>query len=374
LLKRKDQAILPAMSDYPFLSNAFLDSLENSGSVGADTGWLPAHLELDNARGATAFMPTYVKTHSYGEYVFDWAWADAYQRNGLDYYPKLVSAIPFSPATGPRVVFSGEGDRQQACQSLFQAARELADAEQAHSWHLLFPDAQTLDWFKHPELMLRTGVQYHWFNRGYESFEHFLATFASRKRKMVKRERRRVGEQGIAVEVLPGTAIDANLWQFFYQLYQSTYRKRSGNNGYLSPSFFLQLGEAMADNIAMAVARKDGQPIACALYFHGGDTLYGRYWGCAAEYDYLHFELCYYQGIEYAIKQGLQRFDAGAQGEHKIVRGFEPVPTHSLHWIRHPGFATAIGDFLDRETLEIKRYIEQAKTGLPYKQEKENAL
>jgi len=373
LINTKDKAIFCAMSDYPFLSSAFLNSLENSGCVGADTGWLPAHINLDDADNS-AFMPTYVKTHSWGEYVFDWAWADAYQRNGVDYYPKLVSAIPFSPATGPRVVFSGEGDRQQACQNLFQTVRELADAEQAHSWHLLFPDTETLDWFKHPELMLRTGVQYHWLNRGYESFEHFLSTFTSRKRKMVKRERRRVGEQGIAVEVLPGSAIDTRLWQFFYQLYQSTYRKRSGNVGYLSPRFFLQLGESMADNIAMAVARKDGQAIACALYLHGGDTLYGRYWGCAAEYDYLHFELCYYQGIEYAIEQGLQRFDAGAQGEHKIVRGFEPVPTHSLHWIRHPGFATAIGDFLDRETMEIKRYIEQAKTGLPYKQERQNAL
>ncbi|OUS13522.1 GNAT family N-acetyltransferase [Gammaproteobacteria bacterium 53_120_T64] len=359
------------MSDYPFLSSAFLDSLEHSGSVGPDTGWLPAHVRLEDAPDNSAFMPTYVKTHSWGEYVFDWAWADAYQRNGLDYYPKLVSAIPFSPATGPRVVFNGQGDRRQVCQNLFQQVRELADEQRAHSWHLLFPDADTLDWFQHPELMLRTGVQYHWLNRGYESFEHFLAGFASRKRKMVKRERRRVGEQGIDVELLAGSAIDPELWRFFYQLYQSTYRKRSGNGGYLSQAFFLQLGASMADNIAMAVARKQGQPIACALYFHGDDTLYGRYWGCAEEYDFLHFELCYYQGIEYAIQRGLQRFDAGAQGEHKIVRGFEPLATHSLHWIRHPGFATAIGDFLDRETVEIKRYIEQAKSALPYKQEEQ---
>ncbi len=357
------------MSDYPFLCTAFLNSLENSGSVGPNTGWLPAHLELCDDANNTAFMPTYVKTQSWGEYVFDWAWADAYQRNGLDYYPKLVSAIPFSPATGPRVRFTGENDCQQACQSLFQAVRELADVEQASSWHLLFPDAQTLAWFEHPELMLRTGVQYHWLNHDYENFDHFLANFTSRKRKMVKRERRRIGEQGISIEVLPGAEINIEMWAFFYQFYQSTYLKRSGNSGYLSEAFFLQLGETMPENIALAVASKDGQAIACALYFHSSDTLYGRYWGCLGEYDYLHFELCYYQGIEYAIRKGIQRFDAGAQGEHKILRGFEPVPTHSLHWIRHPGFATAIADFLERETIDINRYINQAASALPYKHE-----
>lgn len=356
------------MSNYPFLSKAFLQSLETSGSVGVNTGWQPAHVELIHAEGS-AFMPTYVKTHSWGEYVFDWAWADAYQRNGLNYYPKLVSAIPFSPATGPRVAFTGSGEHRQACKALFDQVKELAEERQASSWHLLFPDAETLSCFEHPELMLRTGVQYHWLNRNYASFDDFLAGFTSRKRKTVKRERRRIDEQGIQVEILPGENIDPTLWALFYQLYQSTYLKRSGSGGYLSQSFFVQLGKAMPENIAMSVAKIDDKIIACALYFHDADTLYGRYWGCAGEYDCLHFELCYYQGIEYAIEKGLTRFDAGAQGEHKILRGFEPVETHSLHWIRHPDFASAIADFLARETAEIKRYMNQASLALPYKQE-----
>ena len=358
------------MSDYPFLKKAFLDTLENSASVGPNTGWQPAHIEIGETPSTGAFIPNYIKTHSWGEYVFDWAWADAYQRNGLDYYPKLVSAIPFSPATGPRVVFGSDAhaQREQICKTLFQQIQDLAETENASSWHLLFPDADTLGWFKHPDLMLRTGVQYHWINRNYDSFADFLSNFTSRKRKMVKRERRRISEQGIEIEILEGRDINPTLWAFFYRLYQSTYLKRSGNEGYLTPQFFSQLGENMPEHLSMAVASIGDENIACALYLHDGETLYGRYWGCTAEYDYLHFELCYYQGIEYAIQKGLKRFDAGAQGEHKVLRGFEPVKTHSLHWIRHPGFAQAIDDFLQRETVEINRHISQAQAVLPYKQ------
>ena len=376
------------MNTYPFLKKTFLNILENSRSVGPNTGWQPAHIHIDgspqvdgapqvdatpqtpNKPKTSAFMPTYIKTHSWGEYVFDWAWADAYQRNGLDYYPKLLSAIPFSPTTGPRVALSGDGQSPCAvtCRALFQEIQDLAEAEKASGWHLLFPDADTLEAFAHPDLMLRTGVQYHWINRNYTCFADFLASFTSRKRKMVNRERRRIKEQGIQVQVLEGPEIPPSLWAFFFRLYQSTYRKRSGSDGYLTPDFFTQLGESMPEHVAMAVASIDGEHLACALYLHDSETLYGRYWGCTAEYDYLHFELCYYQGIEYAIRRGLQRFDAGAQGEHKVLRGFEPVKTHSLHWIRHPGFAQAIAGFLAQETQEINRHINQASAVLPYKQ------
>ena len=217
--------------------------------------------------------------------------------------------------------------------------------------------------------MRRSGVQFHWFNRDYQCFDDFLATFVSRKRKMVRKERRRIAEQNIEIKVIEGTEIDPDLWAFFYRLYQNTYLKRSGGGGYLTAEFFVCLGETLADNLAMAVASKDGERIACALYFHDADTLYGRYWGCVREYEYLHFELCYYQGIDYAIAHHLHKFDAGAQGEHKVLRGFEPVETHSLHWIKHPGFAEAIKEFLDQERRDNSRYIASVHSVLPYKQD-----
>jgi uncharacterized protein len=349
------------LPDYPFLSPTFLEALEASGSASAATGWEARHLRLP----AGTFMPLYVKTHSYGEYVFDWAWAEAYHRNGLAYYPKLVSAIPFTPVTGPRL----QGPQAPGCgAALFERVRELAAATGASGWHLLFPDAGTRALFDGLGLLERSGVQFHWGNRGYRDFDDFLATFTARKRKMVRRERERVAAQGLRVEMVPGTALDAGLWDFFYRMYQSTYRKRSGTGGYLTRDFFVRIGAALREQIALAVAYDGSEPVAAALYLHDQERLYGRYWGSLRDYECLHFELCCYQGIEFAIRRGLRRFDAGAQGEHKIARGFEPVETWSLHWIRQPEFARAIADFLARERAHLQGYLAQARALLPYRE------
>jgi len=352
------------VAGYPFLAAEFLAALEDSGSVTAATGWTPRHLA---ARPGRPFMPLYVKTHSYGEYVFDWAWADAYHRNGLAYYPKLVTAIPFSPVTGPRLRPAATPDPDCGA-ALFAAVQEIAAATGASSWHLLFPDADTRNRFAGLGLLERIGVQFHWPNRGYRDFDDFLDTCTARKRKMVRRERARIAAQGLQVEMLPGTAIDAGLWDFCYRMYQTTYRKRSGTGGYLARDFFARIGAALRDQIVLAVARVGGEPVAAALYFHDEEHLYGRYWGSVREYECLHFELCCYQGIDFAIRHGLRRFDAGAQGEHKLARGFEPVETWSLHWIRDQRFAVAIADFLARERAHLQRYIEEARALLPYRQ------
>lgn len=352
---------------YPFLSEPFLDALEASGSVGTGTGWQPCHLRQESAGKLEALMPLYSKTHSYGEYVFDWSWASAYQRHGLAYYPKLVTAIPFTPVTGPRVLFGADADRSRVCPELLERVIDQARRVGASGWHLLFPDQQLLDLFRDQRLQHRQGVQFHWFNRGYADFDAFLGTLSARKRKMLRRERRRVAEQGVSVEMLEGAAISASLWDFFYQLYQDTYLKRSGSRGYLRPAFFHRIGRELGQQVLMAVAYLGGEPIACSLFFRDDQCLYGRYWGCRRDLDCLHFELCYYQGIDYAITRGLRRFDAGAQGEHKILRGFEPVRTHSLHWLADPGFARAVGRFLDEERHQVEDYIDQARALLPYR-------
>ena len=352
------------LSEYPFLATEFLAALEDSGSVAAATGWAPHHVP---ALGQQPFMPLYVKTHSYGEYVFDWAWADAYHRNGLAYYPKLVTAIPFSPVTGPRLRPPPDALDPDCGAALFDAVREIAAATGASGWHLLFPDAETRALFAGLGLLERVGVQFHWHNRGYRDFDDFLGTFTARKRKMVRRERARVAAQGLRVEMLPGGAIDAGLWDFFYRMYRSTYRKRSGTGGYLTGDFFTRIGVALREQIALAVAFDGSAPVAAALYLYDRENLYGRYWGSVRDYECLHFELCYYQGIDFAIRHGLRRFDAGAQGEHKIARGFEPVETWSLHWIRDRQFAIAIADFLARERAHLQRYTEEARALLPYR-------
>ncbi|HBD11562.1 MAG TPA: GNAT family N-acetyltransferase [Porticoccaceae bacterium] len=357
------------MANYPFLETQFLDILAASQSVGPDTGWHARHIAIGDADRPTAFMPTYLKDHSWGEYVFDWAWADAYHRHGLSYYPKLVSAIPFTPVSGPRVRYATDANRQTLARALIDAAIEQVEEFGASGWHLLFPDEQTLTDFSDERLLRREGVQFHWRNRNYESFQHFLDQFVSRKRKMVRRERRRILEQDIQIKLLEGSEIGTELWDFFYRLYQTTYLKRSGNRGYLTAEFFQMLGSRMPDQVVMALASESEQPVACALYLRDDDTLFGRYWGCIKEYDCLHFELCYYQGIEYAIERGLSRFDAGAQGEHKILRGFEPVTTYSLHWLAHLGFTGAIDQFLTQERADNQRYIESARSVLPYRQE-----
>jgi predicted N-acyltransferase len=363
---------------YPFLRHEFLQALEDSGSACDTSGWYPVHLSLQhdsvvpegssNAadKNSAALMPLYLKDHSMGEYVFDHAWANAYHQNGLEYYPKLVTAIPFTPSTGPRVR-SQQPLNQDECITFIDEVISVATDTGASSWHFLFPSSEHRQLFKDPRLLQRSGVQYHWHNRDYQHFDDFLATMNSRKRKMVRKERADVAAQGIRVSIEMGANISPDLWALFYQLYERTYAKRNGSRGYLTEAFFTQIAQDMPEQIAMAVAWIDDQPVACALYFFDDETLYGRYWGSVGEFSYLHFELCYYTGIEFAISRGLQRYDAGAQGEHKIIRGFQPIETYSLHWIKHPGFRDAIARFLVEEKAGIARHIEQATAMLPYK-------
>jgi uncharacterized protein len=314
-----------------------------------------------------AAMPCYLKTHSYGEYVFDWAWADAYQRHGVRYYPKLLSAIPFTPATGPRLLIAADADRERVLDCLLDAIGEELAHHRASSWHLLFPEQELADSLAERGLALRTGVQYHWQNPGYRDFDDFLDTLVSRKRKSLRRERRLVREQDVQLRQLRGSDIDAAMWDRFHRFYQMTYARRSGHGGYLEREFFHALGAAMPDNILLVIAEHRGKAVAGALNLIGADTLYGRYWGCTESFDQLHFETCYYQGMDFCMREGLRRFDAGAQGEHKLARGFAPVLTHSCHLIAHEGFRSAIEEFLRRERESIIGYRDAAMRELPYR-------
>ncbi len=357
-----------AGTDYPFLRHEFLLALETSASTSTETGWQPCHLTLYRGAELIALLPLYLKSHSYGEYVFDWGWADAWHRHGKEYYPKLTSAIPFTPATGPRLCVATGEDRALIFNAVIEAIAALAKQQQASSWHLLFPELEDARQLEKLGASLRQASQFHWFNRGYSCFEDFLAAFNSRKRKSLRRERRRVEEQGISLRVVEGADISAADWERFYHFYQMTYAKRSGHGGYLNREFFLQIGASMPQHCVMILAYQNQRAVAGSLCFKSSNTLYGRYWGCEQELDCLHFEACYYQGIEYCIRHGLQRFDPGAQGEHKIQRGFEPISTWSSHWIADADFARAIADFTQREQTHIGEYIEQASTYLPFKQ------
>lgn len=356
--------------DYPFLQHSFLTSMEQSGCTAQDTGWTPHHLLLCYQEQPIAALPTFIKTHSYGEFVFDWAWADAYRRYGFNYYPKLVCAAPFTPASGPRMLCAKDSPLSpNDIAERLQSQMELRCHEQAwSSIHLNFPSQDESALWDQLGWHQRLGVQYHWFNRGYRDFEDYLDRFASRKRKNLRKERQKVFDQGLSLRRLEGTQITSELMDTFYRFYHLTYLKRSGRHGYLNREFFHLIQQRMADQIMMVLAYQGEDLVAAALNFKDQHTLYGRYWGCYREYDFLHFETCYYQGIEYCIEQGLQRFDPGAQGEHKIQRGFEPVATWSNHWIREPAFRDAIKAFLIQERAQIEAYIEQARTGLPFKE------
>lgn len=360
-----------AGSDYPFLRHEFLLTLERSESVGAQSGWQPLHMLVERGGGTPqllACMPLYAKTNSMGEYVFDWAWADAYRRHGLDYYPKLLTAIPFTPCAGPRLCLAPGLELAELLPQLVAAVQALAGRMHASSWHLLFPEPPLRDALVAQGLMLRSGCQYQWFNRGYRDFEHFLDSFSSRKRKNLRKERAQVAAAGIGFEHVEGAQITAQQWQCFYRFYQSTYLVR-GRAPYLNEDFFVQLGQCLPGHLLLVLAHRDGQYIAGALFFKGGGTLYGRYWGCTEEFRFLHFETCYYQGIDYCINNGYARFDSGAQGEHKIQRGFQPVPTWSCHWIAHPDFAQAIGRFLEEEQTHVSEYAERAAEYLPFRKD-----
>ena len=362
-----------ANSRYPFIQHQFLQALEASGSASPDNGWTPQHLVLRNGQDEImAVMPAYLKDHSWGEYVFDWAWADAYQRNRFPYYPKLLSAIPFTPSVGPRLLINQDYDRVEIGPVFIEAVTQFCRQEQLSSWHILFPEEEMLAALDAIEnrgapLLRRSGLQYHWYNREYDSFEHFLGEMKARKRNSIRKERAKIADQGIRFRWVNGGEIGEKELIEFYTFYHATYMKR-GQYGYLNQTFFEEICRAMPDQVMINFAQLDGENIAAALFFKDEKTLYGRYWGCIEEFKHLHFETCYYQGIDYCIEQGLTHFDSGAQGEHKIQRGFEPIETVSYHWIGHPAFCEAIQNFVEEERPQILRYIEEAKRYLPFKQ------
>ncbi|MCG6974920.1 MAG: GNAT family N-acetyltransferase [Acidiferrobacterales bacterium] len=350
----------------PFLRHEFLLALEQTGCVGDGTAWQPRHLLLIEKGTLVGAVPLYLKYDSYGEYVFDWAWANAYQQNGLSYYPKLVAAVPFTPVTGSRML-ANPGEHQDTIRrQLIEAALALANSLNVSSLHWLFtPSSETGLLVQHQHLK-RTGYQFHWANAGYSSFDDFLETFSSSKRKKVKRERRHVRDAGIEMEIVEGRAIDDNLWRKFYAFYRSTIECR-GAIPYLNLDFFREIGRSMADNIVLVLARQEDRYVAGALNLKGRDTLFGRYWGSLEEYNSLHFETCYYRAIDYCIENDLQRFEAGAQGEHKLSRGFLPSSTYSAHWLRHPEFYRAISEFLEREQHGVEDYVDLLERHSPYK-------
>lgn len=351
-----------AGADNPFVSHAFLSALESSGSATVKTGWQPIPIAIDGADGRLAgVMPAYLKSHSQGEYIFDHSWADAYENAGGHYYPKLLIAVPFSPVPGPRVLT----DSLDTARGLIAAAEVLVQQNGLSSAHANFLTREQADIFEAGDWIIREGTQFHWANNGYATFDDFLAALSSRKRKAIRKERAAAVE-GLEIVHLSGAAISEAHWDAFWHFYQDTGARKWGRP-YLTRHFFSEIGATMADRILLMLAMRDGQPIAGALNFIGADTLYGRYWGCSEDVPFLHFELCYYQAIEAAIARGLSRVEAGAQGEHKLARGYVAVPTWSAHFIPDPNFRRAIADFVARERLAVERQIKFLGTMAPFK-------
>ena len=351
---------------YPGLLHGFLSALEDSGSIGEGTGWRALYVTCSDQAGLCGAMACFLKTDSYGEYVFDWAWADAFHRHGLEYYPKCITAVPFTPATGPRILIRGGADRGDVSQHLIQTVFDELKSR-VSSWHILFPDdASTTQFQEQGDWIERHGVQFHWFNQDFADFDAHLATFNSKRRKEARRERRRVAEQGITFERVSGAELDEAALESLFQCYQMTYRVR-GSRGYLTRAFFELAANRIPDSLQVAFAVHSGRRIAMSLCLKDQTTLYGRYWGALYDVDCLHFETCFHQWIEYAIEQGIRRFDPGAQGEHKIARGFQPVKTRSLHWIGEPEFARAIGEFVTRERAHVGQYFAACDEATPFK-------
>jgi len=356
----------PAKFD-PFVTHAFLSALEASGSITPETGWLPRHLLLNDEGGQlVAAMPSYLKSHSMGEFVFDHGWADAYERAGYDYYPKLLSAVPVTPVPGRRFLIGPDGDPVQSQQTLTQGAIELTKRLKASSLHITFLDDAQSEGASQQGLLLRSGLQYHFSNPGFATFDDFLATLASRKRKTLKRERRDGLADGISIEWLTGADITQAHWDAFFAFYMDTGGRKWGSP-YLNRRFFSLLGEAMADRCLLVMAKRAGRYIAGALNMIGAEALYGRYWGCTEHHPFLHFEVCYYQAIDFAIAHKLKRVEAGAGGEHKLVRGYEPMTTHSAHWIADPRFGKAIADYLAREREHVEHQSEAMAEMMPFR-------
>ncbi|MBC7860396.1 MAG: N-acetyltransferase [Burkholderiaceae bacterium] len=355
LLARQDEA-------NPFLSYAFLHALHESACAAPATGWRPQYLALWQGDALAAAMPLYLKSHSYGEYVFDWAWADAYERNGIAYYPKLLSAIPFTPVTGARLLARDAAARA----ALIAALCALQQSSGVSSSHILFPPEQQAQQLREAGFMLRGGVQFHWLNAGYPDFDAFLATLEHKKRKNIRAERRKVREAGVTLRRVRGADIGPAEWRLFHRCYANTYAEHH-STPYLNLDFFLRIGQAMPDNILLVVAERGGEAIAASLVIHTAQALYGRYWGALEHIDCLHFETAYYQPLEFCIEQKIATFEGGAQGEHKMARGFLPQKTWSAHWLAHPAFADAIEQFLARESGGIDAYIGELNERNPFR-------
>jgi predicted N-acyltransferase len=351
----------------PFLSYAFLDALHESGSAAPETGWQPQYIVLYEPDGAggerlAAALPLYVKGHSYGEYVFDWAWANAYQEHGLEYYPKLLCAIPFTPVSGPRLLARDASARA----ALIEVLKRSQQASSVSSTHVLFPPDDQARQLADAGFLLRSGVQFHWMNAGHASFEEFLGTLEQKKRKNIRAERRKVKEAGVTMRRVRGPDITIEEWRFFNRCYRNTYKEHF-SKPYLNLDFFQRIGRTMPGNLLLVIAERDGQPIAASLVVHDETTLFGRYWGALEHVPCLHFEAAYYQPLEFCIEQGIQVFEGGAQGEHKMARGFLPTRTWSAHWLAHPAFADAVERFLEREAGGIDEYIDELNDRSPFK-------
>ncbi len=356
--------------DHPFLSFAFLDALEDSKSCCADTGWLPQHVVVEDEAGAPiAAMPLYLKNHSRGEYVFDHGWADAYERAGGRYYPKLQCSVPFTPATGPRLLVAPDVEPDLARTALLSGAVQVAQRLGVSSLHVTFPTEEEWRLMGDAGFLLRTGEQFHWANNGYADFDEFLSTLNARKRKMIRKERARALGSEIAIDTFTGDDLRPEHWDAFFQFYIDTGSRKWGSP-YLTRAFFDRIHHTMADQIALVMCRRDGRYIAGALNFIGSDTLFGRNWGCIEHHDFLHFEACYYRAIDFAIENGLKWVEAGAQGPHKIQRGYLPRHTYSAHWIADTSFRNAVADYLEHERKQVNYEIDLiGKDYTPYKKE-----
>ncbi|MCC7046005.1 MAG: N-acetyltransferase [Alphaproteobacteria bacterium] len=358
-----------AGSGNPFVGHAFLGALEDSKSVGKNTGWIPRHLVAQGADSRVlGVVPLYLKSHSYGEYVFDHGWAEAYERAGGQYYPKLQAAVPFTPVPGPRLLVRAGADALAVRAALAEGLAEVTRRMDVSSLHVTFCQEDEAVLLEAAGFLLREGTQFHWHNRGYASFDDFLATLVSRKRKQLRKERRDALAPGIAIKCLSGAELTKDVWDAFFDFYISTSDRKWGSP-YLNRAFFDLLGQRLGDRVALVMAEMDGRWIAGALNLRGADALYGRNWGCRGDWPMLHFECCYYQAIDYAIEHRLARVEAGAQGPHKIQRGYLPVATWSAHWIADPRLRSAIADYLKRERAAVRRERHALAAHSPYRQD-----
>ncbi len=371
-LNKINQSEWNALLDYddPFLSYEFLSALENNDCLGEQYGWFPHHLIVrDEKSTLIAAIPLYIKTNSYGEFVFDWSWASAYEQAGLAYYPKLVSSIPYTPVTGNRILLNtrlNEDDKAKLAAEMIQAALQESENLNMSGTHWLFNREEENRYFQQQQLMFRLGYQFHWYNQNYDSFEHFLESFVSRKRKKVKQERKYVKQQNLEVKRFHGNELSIDEWKKIHTLYESTFHRKSGIPT-LSLAFFTEIAQSMGEKIVLVLSYKDKELVACAINFRSSRKLYGRFWGCNQTFHSLHFEACYYQGIEYAIENKLEVFEPGAQGEHKISRGFLPTKTWSAHAIHDARFLPAIRDFCSREQEYMQQDFEELTNLSPYR-------